>query len=432
MATDLKVQFFSHLNGLALGNNWGDLIRLLDNCLVNGLALPSVTAASIDANGDINLTFFAAHNAVLFQIVELSSFPSVSVDGVTTLVNGKYRIKGAPTTTQLILKGNIVRTVENPPTVTFSNFGSAKLAPLGYDIIYRDTNDVKRVYRAKNPSSAHPFIRVDETISDGTNTYNSAYAKSAMIGLIENMTHIDDYQDPSKLQLPLDTTDFLKNWKITGTSTTVVRGWYKWYFATNQGTQIREADSIPAGNRRFTLIGNSDAFYLLNSHANSVGKRLNGCGLYKNSLNNDVVPNWFLMSNLANQNAAAYLPSTTSGFYPLFRNDTSSRFITTKYDLINRISGHIDAIPILIDFNSGGSGVFAQTNLPALEIPFYDSGQYLRGSLDHVFYAGKNISGSTVTTPIISNKSMYVSDSTYRDANESIIGGLYFYLGELE
>jgi hypothetical protein len=72
MATDLKVQFFSHLNGGL--NNWGDLIRLLDTCLVNGLAFTSVTAASIDANGDINLTFFAAHNAVLFQIVELSGF----------------------------------------------------------------------------------------------------------------------------------------------------------------------------------------------------------------------------------------------------------------------------------------------------------------------------------------------------------------------
>jgi hypothetical protein len=60
---------------------------------VNGLALPSVTAASIDANGDINLTFFAAHNAVLFQIVELS----FQVFHGATSVNGKYRIKGLPT-----------------------------------------------------------------------------------------------------------------------------------------------------------------------------------------------------------------------------------------------------------------------------------------------------------------------------------------------
>jgi hypothetical protein len=54
------------------------------------------------------------------------------------------------------------------------------------------------------------------------NSYNSAYAKSAMVGLIENMTHIDDYQDTSKLQLPLDTNDFKKNWKITGTGATLL------------------------------------------------------------------------------------------------------------------------------------------------------------------------------------------------------------------
>ena len=30
MATDLKVQFFSHLNGINLGNNWGDLIWGVD------------------------------------------------------------------------------------------------------------------------------------------------------------------------------------------------------------------------------------------------------------------------------------------------------------------------------------------------------------------------------------------------------------------
>ena len=227
MATDLKVQFFSHLNGLALGDNWGDLIRILDTCLVNGLPFTSITSASIDANGDIHLTFFAAHNAVLFQIVELSSFPSVSVDGVTTSVNGKYRIKGAPTTTQLILKGNIVRNIENPPTVTFTSFGSAKLAPLGYGIIYRDTNDVKRVYRAKNPTSKHPFIRVDETISDGVNSYDSTYAKYAMVGLLESMEHIDDYENPDVLQLPFDPANPAKNWKITGTGSSVVRGWSK-------------------------------------------------------------------------------------------------------------------------------------------------------------------------------------------------------------
>ncbi|AWW07725.1 MAG: hypothetical protein [Podoviridae sp. ctbh1] len=432
MATDLKVQFFSHLNGLALGNNWGDLIRLLDICLVNGLTLPSVTAASIDANGDINLTFFAAHNAVLFQIVELSSFPSVSVDGVTTSVNGKYRIKGAPTTNQLILKGNIVRSVENPPTVTFTSFGSAKLAPLGYDIIYRDAGDVKRVYRAKSPRSEHPFIRIDESISDGVNSYNSAYAKSAMVGLIENMTHIDDYEDLSKLQLPLNTNDFKKNWKITGIGLNVVRGWSKWHWATDRGYEILESSAPQNGNRPFTLVGDSEAFYLLYNSSTVGSKRLNGCGLFKNSLENNLIPNWFLMSCISNNNASQYISSINAGFFPLFNSDVTSRFFTTRHEVLNRLSDNVVAVPMLPNFNSGGTNIFNQTNVPALEIPFYDTSGFLRGSLHHVFYAGKNISGFTETKPILADNSMYVADSAYMDSGDSFVGGLYFYLGELE
>ena len=57
MATDVDVQFFSHLNGLVLSNNWGDMIRLLDACLVNGVTLPNVTSTSIDEQGDVHLTY---------------------------------------------------------------------------------------------------------------------------------------------------------------------------------------------------------------------------------------------------------------------------------------------------------------------------------------------------------------------------------------
>ena len=62
MTTDVDVQYFSHLNGLVLGNNWGDMIRLLDTCLVNGLPLTTITSASIDTQGDITLNLYAAHN----------------------------------------------------------------------------------------------------------------------------------------------------------------------------------------------------------------------------------------------------------------------------------------------------------------------------------------------------------------------------------
>ena len=193
MATDVDVQFFSHLNGLVLGNNWGDLIRLLDKALVTGINFTQITAASIDAQGDVHITLYAAHNAMLFQVVELTGFTPSSL-------NQKYRIKGVPSTAKLILKPHTAIAETSITTV-----GAGRLASLGYEIIFRDANDVKRVYRAKNPRSEHPFIRVDESLTspDGTTgVYTSTYAKSAMVGLIEGMTHIDDYLDQNKLQLP--------------------------------------------------------------------------------------------------------------------------------------------------------------------------------------------------------------------------------------
>ena len=420
MATDVDVQYFSHLNGLVLGNNWGDLIRLLDTCLVNGLPLTSITSASIDAQGDITLNLYAAHECMLFQIVELTGFTPGEL-------NGKYRIKGTPTATQLILKA-----IHIGKTITA--VGTAKLASLGYDIIFRDTNDVKRVYRAKNPSSKHPFIRVDETTSDGVNKYSENFAKYAMVGLIENMTHIDDYEDTSKLQLPLNISDFKNNWKITGTGTSVVRGWARWHWARGADVYSNPPDSTapPSGNRYFTLSGDSNAFYLLTNElpSNSSSRKvLYGCGLFNGALADNVIPNWFLMSCLSTLNAgASYAKRVTQYATPLLTSEISSRFIIPNYSIT--ILNSASANPILPKYTSGFNGGFNANQIPALEIPFYDHLGYLRGSLHHIFYSGNN-SMPTITTPYISDASLYVSDSAGSELGGGV-GGFYFYLGEIE
>ncbi len=422
MATDLKVQFFSHLNGLALGNNWGDLVRLLDTCLVNGLPFSSITAASIDANGDINLKFFAAHNAVLFQIVELSGFSPVGI-------NGKYRIKGLPTSTQMILKAELTG-----QSITAN--GSAKLATLGYDIIYRDAGDVKRVYRAKNPRSEHPYIRVDETISDGTNTYNSAYAKSAMVGLIENMTHIDDYSDTSKLQLPLDTSNFAKNWQISGTGTGVVRGYGRWYWArsTNIINVTSDSNGATAGNRNFTIIGDLDAFYFLRPTDVSNFKHISGCGIFESCLKSDVIPSWFMMATLVSSNAATsfnFDSGVTNGGLPFALSQNTARFFATAYNEATRLTNNVVVDGIFQDYLSGNSNLYGSNNVAALQIPFKDQNNYLRGTLKHLYYNGKNLGSLSATTPILADNSMYVTDGMYINGSGTI-GSLMFYLGELE
>lgn len=423
MSTDVNVQYFSHLNGLNLGNNWGDMIRLLDTCLVNGLAFSSITAASIDSNGDINITFFAVHKALLFQIVELTGFTPANI-------NGLYRIKGVPSSKQLILKAQLTG------QTVLAN-GTAKLASLGYEIIFRDSGDVKRAYRAKNPSVNHPFIRVDETISDGTNSYTSTYAKYAMVGLIENMTHIDDVNDSSKLQLPLATLQFNRNWAISGTGASVNRGWSKWYFANRSISDSGSDSSSPtAGNRPFTICGDKNAFYLLNSYDLAArDKKVNGCGLFNdNSIEtSELIPNWFLMTHLELATASSSSqPFSNIGGSTLTYQKEQACFFTTRFNLTTRISNHVKAYQITPDYRTGDSTLnLSPTWEAGLTIPFHDELSRLRGDLKHINYiASTSMFSMPTTTPRLSSNSMYVLDSSYNPNN--YYTGVSFYLGELE
>jgi len=427
MATDVDVQFFSHLNGLVLSNNWGDLIRLLDTCLVNGLPLTVINSATIDAQGDITLNLYAEHKALLFQVIELQGFVPASI-------NGKYRIKGTPDSKTLILKAEL-------KGQAITTTGTAKLASLGYEIIFRDPNDVKRVYRAKNPRTEHPFIRIDEAISDGTNSYASKYAKYAMVGLIENMTHIDDYEDPSKLQLPFDPANPAKNWEISGTGTGVVRGWARWYWARSSGLFFETADSYGSteGAKKFTLCGNRDAFYtLLQYSTGDQYKVLYGCGLYEGATEYSVIPNWFLMAPLTVKDAS----NTTQGnrfigALPL-TEATNSTFYwyaihVPQTNSANRLQSTIKAKGIVVDELTGNSNIFSGSQVAALRIPISDENQALRGNLKHIYYAGNNKNELTMSTPILADTSMYVWDVMTVVTLMSIgLGGVYFYLGELE
>lgn len=417
MATDVDVQYFSHLNGLTLGNNWGDLIRLLDKALVTGIDFTQITSASINEQGDVIINLYAAHNAMLFQVVELLGFAPASL-------NQKYRIKGVPNTTQLILKS------ENSISETaITTLGAGKLASLGYEIIFRDTGDVKRVYRAKNPRVEHPYIRVDETLSDGTNTYTSTYAKFAMVGLLEHMGHIDDYDQSDVLQLPFDPADPAKNWKIIGTGQNVVRGWSCWYW--NVGTLYNDNTSnsllTPNVNVPWSICGDQDAFYFAPSAHNQVQKQLWGCGIYNDP--QQLNAPWFLFAALSTQKANENFQfGYTLGGSVLMLGQGGHQFITTSTDI--RDLRHKTATPILPDYSSGMTTIYEGSEIPALEIPFSDSDKKLRGSLKHVSYMGKKINSVHATPEISTNNELFVKENLRQSANDQTgSAGVYFYLG---
>ncbi|MBB4834966.1 hypothetical protein [Acinetobacter schindleri] len=421
MATDVDVQYFSHLNGLTLGNNWGDLIRLLDKALVTGIDFTQITAASIDGQGDVHITLYAAHNAMLFQVVELTGFAPSSL-------NQKYRIKGVPNTTQLILKPALDIAERSITTI-----GTGKLTSLGYDIIFRDTNDVKRVYRAKDPTAQHPFIRVDESIASDTGSYTNTYAKFAMVGLLEHMTHIDDYENPDVQQLPFDPSSPAKNWRITGTGTAAVRGWSRWYYAAGNIVADTAADSaaVGAGNRAFTLVGNKDSFIMNRAVAatNQPAKAMIGCGTFPSTLRNNN-PTWFLAAYLNTQTAGTShgLYSHGLGGTPIVRVGDSAKLLVPRVSISSPVS-HTVATAITPDNRSGYSAIYNGAEFAALQVPFFDQEKILRGTLDHALYLGVNLSSKISTNPYLADNSMYVTDSVLVDG---YIGAIAFYLGELE
>lgn len=427
MATDVDVQYFSHLNGLTLGNNWGDLIRLLDTCLVNGLPLTSITSASIDAQGDITINLYAAHKAMLFQIIELTGF-------TPSELNGKYRIKGLPSANQLILKATHIGK-------TITTTGTAKLASLGYEIIFRDTNDIKRVYRAKNPAAEHPFIRVDESLTspDGaTGVYASTYAKYAMVGLLEHMNHIDDYENPSVLQLPFMPSNPKMNWNIyNGSGSGVIRGWSRWYWrrAESWGTGAVDTSGPSTGNASFTLMGDLNAFYFLPSLTPSTPRdlALYGTGIFDSAIDGSITRPWFLMSTLAYGQPAATSQTmwSKSGGLALTYDQNSASFIAPAFNEITPLSGHAIAHAIMPDYQSGSSALALVPYMDVnLTIPFRDSASRLRGVLPHVLYnAGASL--ASITTPAIrvTGNNGYMIVPAYHPSHAR--SGFAFYLGEI-
>lgn len=417
MKADTKVQFFSHKNGLSLDNRWGDLINLLDSCLVNGVALPTVTSISIADDGKMTVNFNADHQCMLFQCITLSACrPDV--------INGKYRIVGVPNTTQFILSTDLI-------AQTVTTIGTAVLSPLGYDIIF--SANQKRVYRAKNPTAQHPFIRIDESRAnaDGSSVYNDSYAKYAMVGLLASMNNVDDINNSTIQQLPFDSANPTSNWDIKGSNGDCVRGWARWYWAraTNSYNPSSDATAPSSGLRNFTLIGDSDAFYFLRTATGADNyKTLSGCGLFNSSLNSSI-PQWFLLSsafkNITASTGIDFSSNSIGYSTPLAYNETFAKFLVTHPMTLTGNS--IIGLPIIPNYVSG-SGTFNANSMSALEIPFADGLSYLRGTFKHIFYSG-NALGNISTTPILSDSSMYVSDAAMVNGTPGG-GGFYFYLGE--
>ena len=245
---DLTVKYFnSGMTGAPqISNNWGDLVTMLDACLVNGFALKAIdTLTCVD--GVATATISAGHAYRPEQVVEIAGADQPEY-------NGEVRVIAATATSFTYA---VIGTPVSPATSATSI--SAKVAPLGWEKAFAGTN--KAAYRSQNPASPQNLLLIDDSLK--TPGYTTTWAKWANVGIVEDLSDIDTIVGA---QAPFDPNNPTQNWKQVQANQW---GWYKWYHARTSGYD-NSGDS-GGGNRNWVLIGDDRLFYLFVTNAAGYG-----------------------------------------------------------------------------------------------------------------------------------------------------------------
>ncbi|WP_440109392.1 hypothetical protein [Acidovorax sp. BL-A-41-H1] len=245
---DLTVKYFnSGMTGAPqISNNWGDLVTMLDACLVNGFALKAIdTLTCVD--GMATATISAGHAYRPEQVVEIAGADQPEY-------NGEVRVIAATATSFTYA---VIGTPVSPATSATSI--SAKVAPLGWEKAFAGTN--KAAYRSQNPASPQNLLLIDDSLK--TPGYTTTWAKWANVGIVEDLSDIDTIVGA---QAPFDPNNPTQNWKQVQANQW---GWYKWYHARTSGYD-NSGDS-GGGNRNWVLIGDDRLFYLFVTNAAGYG-----------------------------------------------------------------------------------------------------------------------------------------------------------------
>ncbi|WP_404992078.1 hypothetical protein [Cupriavidus pauculus] len=260
--TDLTVKYFtSGMTGAPqISNNWGDLVTMLDACLVNGFALKAIDTLTC-ANGIVTATITSGHAYQPFQVVQIAGADQPEY-------NGQFRVLATTATT---LTYAVTGTPVSPATTTTSL--SAKVAPLGWEKPFAGTN--KAAYRSKNPASPQNLLLIDDGLK--TPNYTTSWAKWANVGIVEDLSDIDTIVGA---QAPYDPNNPTQNWKQV---TANQWGWYKWFHA--RSSQYESNGDSGGGSRNWVLIGDDRLFFLFCTNAAGYGWYGRNCYCFGDLIN---------------------------------------------------------------------------------------------------------------------------------------------------
>lgn len=374
-STDIKYYVHTNTNAPQLTNNFGCMIDVLDACLVNGFG--SQTVSTLTAVGTtVTATFGSAHNFMQYQVIKI-------VGATQTEYNGEFRILTVPNANSITFQ-----LAATPSVNTATGTISCSLPALGWLKPYSGTG--KAAYRSANTLLAsRPYLRVVDALDAA---YTSTYAKYAKVGIVEDMTGIDAMLG---VQAPYDSANPDKNWVGTGSGTSGINGWARWYYAASGSVSggLINSQTPAAGNRQWILVGNGDYFYIIptttvtSATVNTQHASAYGFGAFKSLLNADNSCT-FLQSHLTLSNNGA---SVNVNFGLVSSSASSSLLLLRDYA---QSANYKTANCLSLSSDTAGSGVknvigaSTLTNTAPFAPVFIkeDTTNVLRGQIKNLFW----------------------------------------------
>lgn len=273
-----------------MGGSQGDILKVLDACLINGGAeLPVLT--TVQEGELVTLSFAAGHEFLNRQIITIKGATDVKL-------NGNHKVTSATATTATIRIDSVVATTG---TIT------AKIAPLGWESMFGGvTNDQKRAYRSKSPNSLKRILLLDTSYYDmgvyGSQSVKDA-VKRASVSVLTNMSSMTDMTQ--SLTKSEDQTGLYKS-----------NGDFQWY----QKRGRNPSNVVPNTPSNWKIVGNEDFFYLIVGYwsetdfdSKSYGE-VYGFGQYTPITESGIDTTFLLVSESSNDgDSYTYFTSTGAG-----------------------------------------------------------------------------------------------------------------------
>lgn len=207
----------------------GDLLKVLDFCLIDGTPPTSVLSvvAEIDA---LKLNYSFGHGYKKGQII--------LVAGATNpQLNGKHRVSAADGSSVTL---NVSGVIEETGVIT------TQLASLGWDSLFGDTTPLKRAYRSKSAQSAKRVLFLDMTIPAVGNGYHATKPP--------NRASLSVCADMQVIGVEIDSLTSSKNNFATNPN-----GSLFWH----QKRHFVQSLEVSNSNTTWVVVGNEDFFFIM-------------------------------------------------------------------------------------------------------------------------------------------------------------------------